>query len=194
MLSAAWIWITAALFAYVHSVLASQRCKAYAYRLGLHEPRYRLIYSLLAIVTTAIWIGFVHQLPDVALYQTAGGIQGVLITIQMMGGAVLLAALHPIDGLAFLGFRASAQGDDPFIVKGIYRWLRHPMYSGAMLILLAMPQQTWNGLHLALAICAYFIIGARFEEQRMLAVHPEYADYRKTVPAFIPHLNQPTQQ
>ena len=62
------------------------------------------------------------------------------------------------------------------------------MYTGAMLILLAMPQQTWNGLNLALAICTYFIIGARLEERRMLAAHPEYAAYRDTVPAFIPAL------
>ena len=127
-----------------------------------------------------------HQLADQPLYHTEGVIKIVLITIQIAGAGVALAAFHPIDTLAFLGLRRSARDSDPSIVQGIYRHLRHPMYSGAMLILLAMPQQTWNGLHLALAICAYFIIGARFEERRMLAAHPEYADYRDTVPAFVP--------
>jgi len=55
-----------------------------------------------------------------------------------------------------------------------------------MLILLAMPIQTWNGLHLALVICFYFIVGSRYEEARMLLAHPSYASYQQRIPAFIP--------
>lgn len=167
-------------------MLASTRCKQWLYGSGVREPRYRFYYSLLAVVTTALWIGFVHQLDDHPLYHADGMTRVMLIALQAIGGAIALAAFRPIDGLAFLGLRSSPQGIDPFIIQGIYRHLRHPMYTGAMLILLAMPQQTWNGLNLALAICTYFIIGARLEERRMLAAHPEYAAYRDTVPAFIP--------
>jgi len=55
-------------------------------------------------------------------------------------------------------------------------------------MILAMPEQTWNGLHFSLVICAYFIIGSRFEERRMLREHPDYADYRQRVGAFTPKL------
>ena len=188
MFSAAWIWATGLLFAIIHSALASRRCKQWIYGSGIDEPRYRLYYSLLSVVTTALWIGFVHQLADTPLYHTDGIPRAILITLQAVGAVIALAAFIPIDGMAFLGLRPSPQGTDPFIVQGIYRYLRHPMYTGAMLILLAMPQQSWNGLHLALAVCIYFIIGARLEERRMLAAHPEYATYRNTVPAFIPTL------
>ncbi len=186
LLSGLWVWITGLLFAVIHSGLATIRCKQWFCDHGIHDPRYRLYYTLLSVLMTAIWISFVHQLADSPLYHADGLVKIVLITLQIAGAVVALAAFQPIDGLAFLGFRASAQGTDPFIVKGIYRYLRHPMYTGVMLILLAMPEQTWNGLNLALAVCAYFMIGARFEEQRMLVAHPEYAAYRRTVPAFIP--------
>ncbi|MDQ6970413.1 MAG: NnrU family protein [Mariprofundus sp.] len=181
-----WIWLSGLLFAVFHSITASTTCKQWFYQRGIQEPRYRLIYSIVAILTTAVWVYFVHQLADTALYQSAGFGQVILMAIQGIGLVLMLAAFHPIDGLVFLGLRPALIGTDPFVERGIYRWLRHPMYVGAMLILLAMPSQSWNGLHFSLLICVYFIIGSRFEEQRMLREHPDYAAYRQRVAAFIP--------
>jgi len=184
--SGLWIWLSGLLFAVVHSMFASHGCKQWAYAHGFPEPRYRLLYSMFALMTTGLWIFFVHQLPDVPFYQTDGLIWMVMVSLQVLGIIVALAAFQPIDGLVFLGLRKAKVGMDPFIVGGVYRWLRHPMYAGVMLILLAMPEQTQNGFHFALVICAYFIIGSRFEEARMLREHPDYANYQASVPAFIP--------
>ena len=184
--SGLWIWLSGLLFAVIHSVVASHTCKQWAYAHGLHEPHYRLLYSVFALITTGLWTFFVHQLPDVPFYQTDGLIWMVMVSLQVLGVIVALAAFQPIDGLVFLGLRKANEGTDPFIVSGIYRWLRHPMYVGAMLILLAMPEQTQNGFHFALVICVYFIIGSRFEETRMLREHPDYANYQASVSAFMP--------
>jgi len=181
-----WIWLSGLIFAVSHSLLASGSCKQWVYQLGLHEPRYRLLYSTVAIFTTATWIFYVHQLPDTPLYQTGNMLWWLLVSVQALGVVIALAAFQPIDGLVFLGLRKAPINNDPFIERGIYRWLRHPMYAGAMLILLAMPEQSWNGLHFTLVICLYFIVGSRYEEGRMLAAHPDYAAYRRRVPAFIP--------
>ena len=186
-----WIWVSGLFFALSHSLLAANRCKQYLYQHGWSEQRYRLIYSIIAVLATVIWILFVRQLPDSPLYQTHGLLWGILIALQGMGIFIALAAIQPIDGLAFLGLRTTKQGVDPFVVRGIYRRIRHPMYSGAMLILLAMPAQTSNGLSFTLLICLYFIIGVRLEEARMIAAHPDYADYRHRVPAFVPNLKSP---
>jgi len=182
------IWLSGLLFALSHSLLASHRCKQWAYRHGLHEPRYRLIYSVVATVATGAWIYYVHQLPDMLLYQSHGLIQALMISVQVLGLIVILAAFQPIDGLAFLGLKKADEEGNSLIEHGIYRHLRHPMYSGVMLFLLARPELTWSGLNFALVICLYFITGSRFEEQRMATRHPDYLAYRKRVPAFIPHL------
>jgi len=184
--SAFWIWLSGLLFAVSHSLFASQRCKQWLYGYGLREPRYRLLYSVTAMVATGAWVFFVHQLPDMPLYQTDGLLWWLLVLVQLLGLLVVLAAFQPIDGLVFLGLRRAGQGREPFIVRGIYRHLRHPMYAGAMLLLLAAPVQTWNGLHFTLVVCLYFIIGSRFEEGRMAAVHPDYEFYRRNTPAFVP--------
>jgi len=184
--SAVLIWTSGSVFAVFHSFTAAQPCKSWFYRHGIREPKYRLLYSMLAIITTVAWIYYVHQLPDAPLYLTGGISRAMLTALQVIGLLVAIAAFQPIDGLVFLGLRKAKSGTDPFVVCGIYRWLRHPMYAGAMLILLAMPEQTWNGLHFTLVVYLYFIIGSRFEESRMLREHPDYAPYRQRVPAFVP--------
>jgi len=75
-----------------------------------------------------------------------------------------------------------------FAEHGIYRHMRHPMYSGVMLALLASPVHTVNSLNLFAVIATYFIIGSKFEERRMLVTYPQYAEYQQRVAAFIPHI------
>ena len=186
--SALWIWSAGVLFAVSHSLLASQRCKQWVYRHGLQEPQYRLWYSLLAMLATIGWIVFIHGLPDVGLYQSSGVVRLVMLAVQLLGLVIVLAAFQPIDGLVFLGLRAAKEGGEAFVERGIYRRLRHPMYAGTILILLAMPEQSWNGLHFSLAIVVYFIVGSRYEEARMLVMHSEYKGYCKRVAAFVPGL------
>ncbi|MDX8413037.1 MAG: NnrU family protein [Mariprofundales bacterium] len=190
-----WIWLSGLVFALIHSLLASHRCKEWLYEYGLREPRYRLLYSVTAMVATGVWVFFVHQLPDMTLYQTDGLLWWLLVSMQLLGLLVVLAAFQPIDGLVFLGLRGAGQGGEPFIVRGVYRHIRHPMYAGAMLLLLAAPGQTWNGFHFTVVICLYFIIGSRFEEGRMAAIHPDYESYRRCTPAFVPLLkSKPTDE
>jgi len=182
------IWLSGLAFAVVHSLFAAQAVKHWCQQKGLVEPRYRLLYTLLAIVLTGLWVFYIRQLPDAPLYRFDGLPHYLLRILQLLGIAIALASFVPIDGAAFLGLKCSQETQDPFVIKGIYHYLRHPMYSGAMLYLLADPVQTQVGLQFALLICVYFLIGSRLEEQRMLSQHPEYQQYRQRTPGFIPLL------
>ena len=99
---------------------------------------------------------------------------------------MVLLSLKAFDAALFLGMKAVVDGREPFHERGIYRLVRHPMYSGFMLALFASPAQSVNSVNLAICIALYFLIGSRFEEQRMIHMHPEYSDYKKRVPAFVP--------
>jgi len=188
--SVMWVWLSGMLFAVSHSLLATQRCKSWLYQHQLCEQYYRLLYSVVAIVALAVWLLYLHQLPDMPLYQTDGVLWWLLKGVQSLGLFVVLAGFHAIDGLLFLGLRRVDQEQEPFIEYGIYRYIRHPMYAGAMLLLFAAPTQTWNGLNFALLTALYFIIGSRFEEARMLALHPDYRSYQGRIPAFIPRFQR----
>lgn len=186
------IWVSTFLFAIQHSVLSSHTCKDKCYALGISTRAYRLVYVILSIVLTIAWLGFIHSLPDQALYEIYGIWRWCLYGVQLAGLWVFISALRPIDVPAFLGIRAFADQTEPFIEAGIYRYIRHPMYSGIMLIFIAMPVQSINSLNFYMCITLYFVIGSRLEERRMMADHPEYKDYRKRVGAFIPRLFFPS--
>jgi len=185
-----WIWATGLAFAMIHSVLATQRCKDAFYQLGMNPKFYRLAYSILAVILTVLWLGFVHLLPDTPLYHLHGWVNGLMVVIQITGLWVLVLSLRAIDASAFLGLSTNIDEQDAFVEHGIYRHMRHPMYSGVMLALLASPAQTVNSLNLFAVIAAYFIIGSKFEERRMLITHPQYAEYQRRVPAFVPRLRK----
>lgn len=180
------IILSGLLFAVVHSMLASNLIKTRCYAYGLSPQRYRLLYVILALLTTAVWLAFIDRLPDGILYKVNGSAQYLLIALQLAGILLFMLSLRPIDVRAFLGLKEFPAQLEPFIEQGIYRYLRHPMYSSIMLIMFAMPSQSRNSLTLYIVVAAYFILGSRLEEQRMLIMHPEYADYRKRVSAFIP--------
>jgi protein-S-isoprenylcysteine O-methyltransferase Ste14 len=55
-----------------------------------------------------------------------------------------------------------------------------------------MPVMSWNLLALNLGVTLYFIIGSRFEEDKLLDEFGEaYAEYRRRTPAFLPRLFRP---
>lgn len=178
------ILLSTLVFAIIHSLLATQRLKNLASSHGLPSQHYRLTYVIIATMMTAAWLVVIKQLPDQPLYS----LNAPALCYGLQAGAVVLfwLSLQPIDRRAFLGLKAFSEDKEAFIERGIYRHLRHPMYSSIIIMMFAMPAQSRNSLTLFILITLYFIIGSRLEERRMLAIHPEYAGYRLRVPAFIP--------
>ncbi|MCB1806484.1 MAG: isoprenylcysteine carboxylmethyltransferase family protein [Candidatus Competibacteraceae bacterium] len=76
------------------------------------------------------------------------------------------------------------------ITSGPYRYIRHPMYSALMLMLLgiALYNGHWlNALGLGLVVVAVFN-KARIEERLLPALFPDYAAYSARTKRFVPGL------
>mgnify|MGYP001160725192 CR=1 FL=1 len=73
-------------------------------------------------------------------------------------------------------------------VGGLYRLVRHPIYTGVMALVLgagARSGNPWAALA-AGGLVAWFAAKARWEEGRLRARYPGYDDYAAATPRFVP--------
>jgi protein-S-isoprenylcysteine O-methyltransferase Ste14 len=82
----------------------------------------------------------------------------------------------------------------PLIKTGIYKYIRHPMYSAVITIGAAIMfgNPTLLTMICWVALIIVLLNKAHFEDQLLLAKHPAAAAYQKTVGAFVPKLSRKT--
>jgi len=117
----------------------------------------------------------------------------VALAGQIIALGLLVVGLLQTDVWHFLGLRQLVEsqpgGSPTLLVKGLYRWVRHPLYTAGLLFLWLTPLMTTSLLALNLGLSLYILIGSVFEERRLLAEFgPAYADYQRRVPRLIPGL------
>jgi methanethiol S-methyltransferase len=183
------------LYGLVHSLLASLAFKAWIQRwLGEWAGRtYRLAYNLFAIVSLLPVLALPALLPDQRLYVIP--FPFALLTLALQGLAVLALLLGLLQtGLwSFLGLSqlsgSNPTGPSRLVVHGLYRWVRHPLYSAGLVFIWLTPLMTTNLLAFNLGATAYLILGALFEERKLLREFgQEYARYRAATPMLVPWL------
>lgn len=76
------------------------------------------------------------------------------------------------------------------IATGVYRWMRHPIYTGVMLMTIgwALYVEGIVTLVSSLVLGIFFYIKSRREEQWLLVRYPEYKAYQKRTFRFIPFI------
>lgn len=72
--------------------------------------------------------------------------------------------------------------------RGPYRWIRHPMYTGVIVLMAgsALGRRNWIAAALWVALIVFFLTKIRWEERRLIETYPGYGAYRETVPALVP--------
>jgi protein-S-isoprenylcysteine O-methyltransferase Ste14 len=197
------IFLALSAYAVLHSALLTSEARLLLESLvgqRTYRGLFRLTYSLLAVVLFAVFLGYAINVPEVLLFEVGGWIPWVLsILVRLAGVALIVWALRTQGFAAWLGltnFRAWRRRQDPgndglegerLIVTGPYRWIRHPMYAGALLFL--WPVLTWTAYWLALCLggTLYLWLGALHEEHRLLRrFGREYAEYMARTPRFLP--------
>lgn len=105
----------------------------------------------------------------------------------MAAGAAMtaLAALHLGPNLTPL---PHPKDDATLVVTGLYGLVRHPIYSGLILMAFgwALWVQGWLTLAYALALTLFFDLKSRREEVWLERKFPDYAGYRRRVRKLIP--------
>jgi len=104
---------------------------------------------------------------------------------------VVLGTILMVWALLLLGFRSFRPTErDTLVSNGIYNFIRHPIYSGLLLDLMAFPlMRPRMPVFLASALgWGYVFIQARLEELDLVERIPAYRQYMERVPRFFPRL------
>jgi protein-S-isoprenylcysteine O-methyltransferase Ste14 len=176
-----------ALYFGFHSFFASDNVKK---RISISPRLYRLAYSILstlglfAILFYSAWIGGeplfsrTELLTYVALFISAGGI------------IIINAAFRNYSIREFLGLSRET-GSPKLVTNGINAWVRHPLYTGTILITLGyfLFDPRLASLISVACIWLYLWIGIYLEEKKLIKLHgKKYIRYKADVAAVIPFL------
>jgi protein-S-isoprenylcysteine O-methyltransferase Ste14 len=198
MVISPWIILLAvALYGILHSLLASKSAKALAQRwLGASAERgYRLAYNLFAGVSLLPVLALPALLPDSPLYRIPSPWAYLALAVQGLALLALLVGLWQTGVWSFLGLeqllRPVGGGNSRLVVRGLYRWVRHPLYTAGLVFLWFTPIMTVNLLALYIGLSLYLVIGAYFEERRLLREFgAAYAEYQRRTPMLVPRLRR----
>lgn len=113
----------------------------------------------------------------------------VPITLHALGFAVLVCACGFVlwvmraNSFAAPVVRLQTERGHHVISTGPYAFVRHPMYSGAVLFFVGVSLLlgSWWGLAMSPLFAVLFAIRARIEERMLIAGLPGYADYAAQV-------------
>ena len=180
------------LFAVQHSVMARQWFKRAWSRIvptSVERSTYVLFSSLALLLLFWKW-----QPMGGVIWEVQNGFgRAALYSLYAAGWAIVLAATFLINHFDLFGLRqvwlhllGRPYTQLEFRTPGLYRYVRHPLYVGWLLVFWSAPKMTLAHLVFAVATTAYILIAIQFEERDLVRFHAEYAEYRRRVPMLVP--------
>jgi protein-S-isoprenylcysteine O-methyltransferase Ste14 len=169
-------------FALHHSVLARTRVKRMIVAFlppAAERTVYVWVASLLFLAVCTLW----QPLPGIA-YRVDGPVRWLLYGIQLLGVALTwrgAAVIDPLD-LAGISQATGRAGGDRFRVVGPFRFVRHPIYLGWLLMVFGAPLMTMNRLLFAAVSSTYLLLAIPWEERSLVeAFGNQYREYQRRV-------------
>ncbi|KQC15569.1 MAG: protein-S-isoprenylcysteine methyltransferase [Methanosaeta sp. SDB] len=190
--SALFLVIYLALFAVIHSLMASFPFKRRVQKVLGHrmDPWYPALFSVAAIAMVLPLVYLVYLFPGRILYVVPSPWRWAMVMGQVLAGLLSVRAFT--DGphrfkvpLQLAGPRASEA--ERLAPRGIYCWIRDPFLLSGFLLIWLTPFMTTNILILYAIVTVYLCLGSLHWERRLLAQFgDEYRAYRSRVPRMVP--------
>ncbi len=158
---------------FLHSILASNPVKK-KFRIDPFDQKYRIFFNVVSIITlfcleltisTFLRPEAIQMVPllDRSIIQA----QILYLVLFYSGIVIVIGVVIQVNPLKLLG--VIRENPDDIKLGGFYRFSRHPMYAGFLLIFLANLLNSTDSVSLTktTGYILYIIVGARFEERRL---------------------------
>jgi protein-S-isoprenylcysteine O-methyltransferase Ste14 len=164
--------------------------------MGARFKYYRILYNIWASLSFAAVLYYLHLLKTPSVWNWAGYWLPVRWLVLLGGLYFIWAGAKAYDLWQYFGFRQLLSGETHLTLsknghlsrEGILGKVRHPWYTGTILIIWARPMDR-DALIANIILTLYTLIGTLLEERKLLTEFgDEYASYRQTVPMLIPFL------
>ena len=178
------------IYFFLHSFLATDLVKSFLKRvMGQGFRFYRLIYSLISTLGLAFLFLLNGLIPSSPIFESVGILRYTGLVLAAWGVIVIRLAFREYNLSSFLGLQSEEEGT--LKRNGILRNVRHPIYTGIILLvfgfILVNPKITT--LVSSICILLYLAIGIYFEEEKLVKTFGDsYRRYQEEVPMLFPRL------
>ena len=185
LLTAFWI-----LYFSMHSVGATPGIKKIFEDGGLSKSIYRKLYVILSTLGLLAILIYSSTFSESYIIQPNRNLKFVSLVLAALGTIIIRIAFKQYSLREFLGLVVENPSEE-LKVKGILSYIRHPIYSGIILIILGyliyIPKL--SSLILTVIVFLYLAVGIYLEEKKLKSIFgSQYVDYKKRVPALIPRI------
>jgi protein-S-isoprenylcysteine O-methyltransferase Ste14 len=150
---------------------------------------YSIVSGLALLVLVLLW-----QPTNHILYSFHGPIRWLttlVAVVALAGFAWGILALRGFDPFGTLPLRAALRGtampSSALLVRGPYRYVRHPLYLFVLILIWATPRLSTDQLLFNLLWTFWIVVGTKLEERDLLIDFGQtYRQYQDSVPMLIP--------
>ena len=162
--------------------------------LGKKFAYYRMAFNAFSLLTLIPVVFYIQLLPEEIFFSWPGPWNILKLGMYLASFVLFFGGYRVFDMRYVLGIKQvheMREGKEmeaiDFSSAGILEYVRHPWYSGAILLVWAFGPISDVSLVTKIILTAYIIIGTFLEERKLIhEIGEQYLEYRKRVPMLIP--------
>lgn len=182
-----------ALFGLQHSIMARAKFKKWLSR-HIPEAAERSTFMMATAVVVFALCLLWEPIPEILWEIEDKTLYNFVLGLGLSGWAMVFYATFLINHFDLFGlrqvwlyFKEEEYTQLPFKLNSLYRYVRHPIMTGALIGIWVTPVMTIGHLVFALGMSTYILIGVYHEEKDLISVFGKrYKNYIKSTSKFFP--------